>query len=145
MKKYIILFIFLSFIFTIKAQQNASCMDFSKTSVDILTENNYLPDGKYNSIKLRQGDKIEVYKPFYRGKKYYLIITSDENLPGIIVELKDISRQIIFQSEEASIIHEFEYNPDKNQNLIISVQVIESEDFDASEQGCVSIVVGFRT
>ncbi len=144
MKKFITFLILLTFAFIINAQENASCRDFTQKSVDILTENDFLPDGRFNSIKLNQGDRIEVYKPFYRGKNYFLVISSDENLPGIIVEVTDVTRSIILESDEPSTLHEFEFSPDKNQNLIISVEVIESDDFDAKIQGCVSIVVGYK-
>lgn len=144
MKKIIVILLLLSIGFFINAQENASCRDFTQVSVDTLVENEFLPDGRYNSVKLNQGDKIEIYKPFYKGKNYMVIISSEETLPGIIVEIKDITRNVIINALEPNNIQELNFMPDKNQNLIISVKVTESEELDETKQGCVSVVVGFK-
>lgn len=134
----------ISFALTLSAQENASCRDFTQGSVEILTESDFLPDGRFNSVRLSQGDKIEIYKPFYRGRSYMLIISSELTLPGIVVEVKDISRRVILSSMEISSLHELVYSPEKNENLIIAVEVVKSEEFESTEQGCVSVVIGFQ-
>ena len=131
-------------VFSLNAQENASCRNFTQDGVSILTDNDFLPDGRFNSVKLSQGDKIEIYKPFYSGRDYLLIITAAENLPGITIEVKDISRKVIFKSDEPGSLHKFNYSPEKNQNLIISVKVVTSEEFEVTEIGCVAVVVGFQ-
>ncbi len=145
MKNYIILLTILFLATFLNAQENVSCRDFTQTSVDILTENNFLPDGNFNSVRLCQGDKIEIYKPFYKGRDYMLIVTSEEVLPGIIVEVKDMTRKVILKSDKPEKLHQLNYTPDKNQNLIISVLVTKSEEYSAENKGCVSVVIGFST
>ena len=144
MKTIIIFFIVFTSVLALNAQENVSCRDFTQNGVTILTDNDFLPDGRFNSIKLSQGDKIEIYKPFYSGRDYFLVITAEENLPGVTVEVKDISRKVIFQSDKPSNLQEFKYTPEKNQNLIISVKVTTSEELEATAQGCVAVVVGFQ-
>jgi hypothetical protein len=144
MKIVIVIFMVFTSVFALNAQENASCRDFTQDGVTILTDNDFLPDGRFNSVKLSQGDKIEIYKPFYSGRDYLLVITAAENLPGITVEIKDISRKVIFQSDESNSLQEFNYTPERNQNLIISVKVTTSEELEETEIGCVAVVVGFQ-
>lgn len=144
MKKIYILFTFVIITSVSFSQSNPSCVDFSQTSVDLLNSNDFLPDGRFNSARLAQGDKIEMYKPFYKSRTYMIVVSCEETLPGVIVEVKDMARNVILSSYDPNVEHEFVYTPDKNQNLIISVEVQKSPDMPASNKGCVSVVVGFK-
>jgi len=144
MKKFYIILVFFLTASTVFSQSNPSCRDFTQSSVDLLNTNDYLPDGRFNSARLAQGDKIEMYKPFYMSRSYMIVVSCEENLPGIIVEIKDMARNVILSSTDHSVIHNFVYDPDKNQNLIISVEVVKSPDMPTSDKGCVSVVIGFK-
>ena len=74
MRIFIAFILVFSLTITTNAQENASCRDFTQEGVNILTENDFLPDGRFNSVKLSQDDRIEVYKPFYKGRNYMLIV-----------------------------------------------------------------------
>lgn len=142
-KIYIILFSLFISALTL-AQSNPSCVDFTRVSVDMINNNDFIPDGKFNSARLAQGDVIQMYKPFYKSKTYMIIVSCEDNLPGVTVKIQDMARNTIIESTESSVIHEFEYTPDKNQNLIFSVEVEKSADMPASEKGCVSVVIGYK-
>ncbi len=145
MKKIIFVYVFLLIgIIQGFSQADAGCRNFTQTSVDLLNSSDYLPDGRFNAARLAQGDKIEMYKPFYKSRTYMIVISCEENLPGINVEIKDMARNVILKSDTTNVTQEFVYTPDKNQNLIISVEVEQSADMPAVDKGCVSVVIGFK-
>jgi len=145
MKKiFFTIFVICLFNLQIYSQENAGCRDFTQNSITSLNENEFLPDGKYNSVKLNPGDKIEVYKPFYKGREYMILVQADVSLPGISVELKDVTKNIIYNTTEIKSVQEILFTPDKNQNIIISVVVSKSANVDINVNACVSVVVGFK-
>lgn len=126
------------------AQGSDGCRDFSQIDVEILNKNDYIPDGRFNSVKLTYGDKIQVYKPFYKGKKYMIIVSCDDMIDGISIELTDMTRKMIYKSDSAVCKHKVEFVPDKNQNLIINVSVDKNNNQTSTIKACVSVVVGFK-
>lgn len=145
-KKLLIFSFFILFLISgVFAQyNNASCKGFTNESVNILNENNYIPDGQYNSIRLAQGDEFDIYKPFYRSKKYMIVISCADVLPGLKVQIKNIQKEIIWESSQADKIQEFVFTPEKNQSLIISIKVVQSDEYSQNEKACVAVVVGFK-
>ena len=137
------LFFNIFLVFHVSAQQNVSCRDFTQTVIKIINDNDYIPDGRFNTVKLTQGDKIQVYKPFYKGKKYIIIVASEDTLGGVNVQLTDMTRKVFYKSDKAKNLHKIEFTPEKNQNLIISVDVDKKEG-EPSVRACVAVVVGFK-
>lgn len=126
------------------SQESVGCRDFTQIDVDILNKKEYIPDGRFNSVKLTEGDKIQVYKPFYSGRKYMIIVSCEDNLDGLDVELTDMTKKVIYKSDQSQKRHEIVYEPDKNQNLIISVSVKTIGEQKISVKACVNVVVGFK-
>lgn len=126
------------------AQGDSGCRDFTQIDVELLNKKDYIPDGRFNSVKLTFGDKIQVYKPFYKGKKYLIIVSCDETIDGVSIELTDMTRKMIYKSDSATTMHIVEFVPDKNQNLIINVSVDKKDNQSTSIKACVSVVVGFK-
>ncbi len=126
------------------SQENPSCRAFTNKYVNLLRSKNYLSDAHYNSVRLVQGDKIEVYKPFFREREYIIIVSCDPKLPGVNVSITDMGKNIIYKSEKTAKEQTIEISPKKNQNLIISVKTAKSEDYPKDYKGCVSIVIGFK-
>ncbi len=121
-----------------------SCRDFTQTGVEILNENDFIPDGRFNSAKVASDDRIEIYKPFYRGRNYMIVITIEDDMPGVYVEVKDITRKVILKNDEAQKVVKFEFVPEKNQNLIISVKVDKDADIPVDKKGCIAVLVGYK-
>lgn len=145
MKKILFVFLFTaSSLYYVNAQYTSSCKNFTQTSVDILNKNDFIPDGRYHSVKLSQGDKINIYKPFYVHKEYLIVSTCENSLPGIKIAIQSMSKKMIFQSEDFSQIHKFKYKPERNQNLIISIEVGKSDTIPVVQKACTSVIIGFK-
>jgi hypothetical protein len=147
---FLLVFTSIIFSFNIKAQNNSSnsCKNFTQTGVDILNENDYIPDGRFNTTKVAADDRIEIYKPFYRGRNYMIVITIEDDMPGVYVEVKDITRKVILKNDKAKKQVKFEFVPEKNQNLIISVKVDKNTETENTEtngkKGCIAVLVGYK-
>jgi hypothetical protein len=126
------------------AQASASCKNFAKTGFEILDTAVFTHDGRYNALKLSEGDKIDVYKPFYKGRTYKIVVLSEENMPELTFKVINIQRQTLFESDNLENAQFWEYTPDKNENLIITVEIPGAEG-DKIESGCVAVIVGYKT
>ncbi len=124
--------------------QISSCRYCSDHNFKNLVDSDYQPDGKYNVYKLKQGDEIEIYKSFYNGRKYMLSVYAEEVLPGVMVEVSDMKHQVILTSDNMKNKQTLEIKPERNKNLIISLKIIDSEEYDKDIFGCVSFAVGYK-
>jgi len=135
---------------SLKAQSSASCTGFAKEGFTVLDTAIYTHDGRYNSLKLSQGDKIEVYKPFYKGRTYKIVVSSEDNLSGMTFKIVNIQKATLYESKTTDNVQYWEYTPEKNENLIITVEIpaAAKKDGDAEqtiESGCVAVIVGYKT
>jgi len=89
---------------------------------------------------------MEVYKPFYSSKEYYIMVSCEDCLPGINVTLLDMDNSIVYNSQKPQQKVEINYKPPKNQNLRISLTVAQDNISNTknANKGCVSMVVGFK-
>ena len=142
--KLLLLTAVLFFSITIFAQNNSSCRGFAKEGITILDTAFFVHDGRYNAVKLAEGDKIDVYKPFYKGRRYMITVIAEDNLPGINIKIDNIRRENLHHNEESGNRHSWIFEPTKNENLIISVEVLkEGEKPDLSNRGCVAVLIGY--
>jgi len=148
MKIFKILIILLAVILTVKSsksQTSASCKNFAKSGFEILDTNVFVHDGRYNALKLSEGDKIDVYKPFYKGRTYKIVVVSEDNLPVLSFKVINIQRQTLYESGESNNAQYWEYTPEKNENLIITVEIPAADASEKVENGCVAVIVGYKT
>lgn len=144
-KTILLLFAIIIFSKNIQAQASASCKNFAKSGFDILDTAVFVHDGRYNALKLSEGDKIDVYKPFYKGRTYKIVVLSEENLQELSFKVINIQRQTLYESETLENAQYWEYTPEKNENLIITVEIPGTEDEEKIETGCVAVIVGYKT
>lgn len=144
-KKYILLLIFTIVIsVTANAQLEFGCKKFTKSGLDRLDTLNFIHDGRYNAVKLNPGESFDVYKPFYRGKTYNIVMFCDESLPGISFEILTIHQDQVFKSPGGRKFQEFEYTSKKTQNLIIRVSVDQAKTDENYEEACVALLIGYK-
>ena len=147
LQKYItILIILLSFGYNSTAQ-DASCKSFAKSGLAVLDTTVFVHDGHYNTVRLSEGDKIDIYKPFYKGRKYKIVAMAEADLPGLNITIKNVKRQELYKSSQTLDIQEWEYMPTKTENLIISVEIpkLTTEEGEKLKRACVAIIIGFST
>lgn len=144
LKSLIFIFAIILFAKSSFSQTSASCKNFAKTGFEILDTTIYVHDGRYNALKLSEGDKIDVYKPFYKGRTYKIVVLSEENLPNLTFKVINIQRQTLYESDNTTNSQSWEYTPEKNENLIITVEIPTPEGTEKLENGCVAVIVGYK-
>ncbi len=122
----------------------AQCMDFvTSTGFQILDTAKYVPEGRFDAMTLSQGDYLKVYKSFFRGKTYRIVICADKNIPKLNFKVQSMQGEIIYENTAAENSETWEYTSDKNQNLIIKV-IIPSAENTKPKSGCVAVILGYK-
>ena len=129
--------------FFINKGVDAQCIDLVKDKgFTYLDTSKYVPEARFNAMPLREGDDIDIYKSFFKGKEYRIVVIGAENMPKLNFKVTNFQRQVLFDSSIAKT-ESWDFPSDKNQNLIISVSVPKpSEKKKRPESGCVAVVIG---
>ena len=80
MKKFSIIILAIIGLFFVSPQTaSAQCKEFAKTTCkpDLLP---YVHDGIYNATVLSEGETVELYKTFYSGQEYRIVVCADNDL-----------------------------------------------------------------
>ena len=143
MKKYIKIIALLSVILFAPLTGSAQCKTFSKKvcKLELLP---YVHDGIYNATVLSEGETVELYKTFYSGQEYRLVICGDENLPPVEFQVLDADKNVLYNNADEDYSRKWDFTLESSQMLIISIQVQTSDELsDEIKEGCVSVLVGF--
>lgn len=118
------------------------CNGFAKKSISKLKP--YLNTQQVFSTVLLNGDKTQLASTFYYGDEYRLLISAEEQLGKIQLNIKDSEGNVIFTTKGYGSIM-WDFNVESTQDLtleVITPPAPAKETVDKS--GCVSIVVGFK-
>jgi len=144
MKKIIILSILILAIFSITTRVYGQCKSFAKKMCKVELQQ-YIHDGNYNAAVLTEGEDAELYKTFYAGQQYRIVVCGSDALPRIQFQILDLSRKVLFDNKKNNYVNKWDFELESSQQLVISVKVEESaattEDFQILS-GCVSIMFG---
>ena len=139
--KYIFIIAVLSFLALFKV--NAQCIDLVKTKgFTYLDTSKYIPEARFNALPLREGDDVDIYKSFFKGRTYRIVVVGAENMPKLNFKVTNFQRQTLYDSNITKM-ESWDFVSDKNQNLIISVEVPKAEKDKKPESGCVAVIIGF--
>ncbi len=122
----------------------AQCIDFvTSKGFNTLDTSRYIPEGRFDALVLSQGDYLKVYKSFFRGKTYKVVVIADKKIPKVKFLVKSMQGDIIYDNSNAENKESWEYTSDKNQNLIIKVELPPAEGTKI-ESGCVAVLLGYK-
>jgi len=141
---------FLKYIFIISvlsilslSEVNAQCIDLVKhKGFTYLDTSKYIPEARFNALPLREGDDVDIYKSFFKGRNYRIVVVGAENMPKLNFKVTNFQRQTLYDSNITKM-ESWDFVSDKNQNLIISVEVPKAEKEKKPQSGCVAVIVGF--
>jgi hypothetical protein len=135
---YILIILFIS-----SVSIHAQCLDFVQTKgFEILDTDTHVPEGRFDAMILSEGDNLTVYKSFFRGKTYRVVVLGAETLPGLQYKVKTMNGDVIYENinDDSKF---WDYTSDRNQNLIISVE-IPYETGTQPASGCVAVILGYK-
>lgn len=105
----------------------------------------YTHDGNYHAAVLMEGEEAELYKTFYSGMDYRLVICNEETIPALEFTVFDASRNVIFSNKEDKNIKSWDFKLESSQQLRLVLKVASSGQAGTQpSSGCVSIMFGFR-
>ncbi len=141
-KVLLIIIIYFAFFYS---NINAQCLSFVKTTgFSKLDTSKYSPPSRLNAVILTEGDIAFIYKPFFAGKKYKIVIICNNDLPLPSFTVKNFQEKILFDSKESDNTDSWVYKPTKSQNLIISLKIPKRSDGETPKTGCVAVVIGIE-
>jgi len=147
MKKFSIIIVAIIGLFFVSPQTaSAQCKDFAKTTCkpDLLP---YVHDGIFNATVLSEGETVELYKTFYSGQEYRIIVCADDKLPPVQFQILDSDRNVLFDNNDKDLVQTWDFKLSSSQMLVVSLQVQTADELDENtddiKNGCVAVLVGF--
>jgi hypothetical protein len=105
----------------------------------------YIFNGQLNSAVLSEGDIAELQLTLYSGQNYRICVCSQENLGKTEFRLIDMNNNLIFNNKEHDFVTFWDLTTDATQQITVQVKIPVSEHpTDIIQNGCVSILVGFK-
>ncbi len=118
------------------------CNGFAKKSLAKLKP--YLNTQQVFSTVLLNGDKTQLSSTFYYGDEYRLLITADDKLGKIQLNIKDSQGNVVFTTKAYGTIM-WDFNVESTQDLTLEVVTPEAPAGQTEDKsGCVAIVIGFK-
>ncbi len=142
--KYILPLFLLAFV--ISEYSFGQCKNFAKkVCKQELTP--FIHDGNYNAAILSESEDAELYKTFYSGQGYRVLICYSDALPDIHFRVMDVERNVLFDNADHNYINKWDFTPSASQQLIVWLKVgsfkSESEEGEMDlASGCVAILFG---
>ena len=118
------------------------CNGFAKKSLSKLKP--YLNTQQVFGTVLLNGDKTQVSSTFYFGDEYRLLISADDKLGKIQLNVKDANGVVVYSTKAYGSIM-WDFNVESTQDLTLEVVTPEAAAGQATDNsGCVAIIVGFK-
>ena len=130
---------------TLPSKTQAQCKQFSETEVmPLLGE--YIISGRYNTLRLREGEEILIFKTLSKGINYRIVVKCEDSLAtNLHYVIKDWEDATLYDNAEHSNSYKWDYSSDKTQRIKINVYVPKSSaDGEPLKEGCVTVLTGIK-
>lgn len=127
----------------------AQCNEFTENEVlPLLSDGNenFIISGKYNAVKLNEGDDMLIFRSLTKGITYRFIAKGEESMPdNTFFVVESWQGDTLFNSSQNGYPKYFDYeNKKNNQRVKIYVKVPASGNKPGAS-GCVSVVTGIKS
>ncbi len=123
---------------------SAQCKGFAKKicKLELIP---YIHDGNYHAAILTEGEEAELYKTFYSGQHYRLVVCGSDALPDIEFKVIDAYKNVLYDNTKNNLERVWDFQLEASQQLKITVKVPTSnEQSEYPASGCVAIMFGFK-
>ncbi len=126
------------------SQSHSQCKQFTEVEVMPLLED-YIISGRYNTIKLKEGEEILIFKTMSKGIDYRVIVKCVDSLAtNLHFTVKDWEDNLIFDNKDQNFSSVWDYNSTKTQRVKINVEVPQTTENPPLREGCVSVLTGIK-
>ncbi|MDG5800094.1 hypothetical protein QA597_06950 [Marinilabiliaceae bacterium ANBcel2] len=100
-------------------------------------------DGNFNATYIEEGERAELYKTFFRGEEYRLVVTAVEALPDIRVRVFDENQHLLFDNANHEYTKVWDFVAETTSNIMVQVIVHDLEE-ESVKGGCLAILFGVK-
>jgi len=123
----------------------AQCNEFnSQAQEKQLDPKNYISDGHNRARQLMVGEEANLYKTFFSGNKYRLVVAASEQLPKIEFKVFDLQQNLLYDNCKNDLANSWDFQLESSQMLVISVKVPKTSPVADETLGCVSVLIGVK-
>lgn len=123
---------------------SAQCKGFAKKicKLELIP---YIHDGNYHAAILTEGEEAELYKTFYSGQEYRLVVCGSDALPDVEFKVIDAYKNVLYDNSSNANNRVWDFKVEASQQLKIMVKVPNSgTQSEYPISGCVAIMFGFK-
>ena len=105
----------------------------------------YIISGRYNTLKLREGEEILIFKTLSKGIDYRILVRCVDSLANHLhFTIKDWEDNTIYDNEKNNYNYKWDYKSEKTQRIKINVFVPKSSEDSPLKEGCVTVITGIK-
>ncbi|MBN1416517.1 MAG: hypothetical protein JW973_15540 [Bacteroidales bacterium] len=145
MKRIIPALFIIAALFAVDTTTHAQCKGFAKKICkQELTP--YIHDGNYDlSAILTEGEEADLYKTFYSGQNYRMVVCGAEPLTKIEFKVMDAYKNVIYDNREHNLSMTWDFKLEASQQLRIVIKVpVSDKQAEYPFSGCVAILYGLK-
>ncbi len=133
----------LFFLLLSSMQGHAQCIGFAKNIARPLL-GDFVHDGNYSATILGEGESAELYKTFFEGVEYRLVVAGVNTLPQIRITVTDMHKMVLFDNAHHNFSQKWDFYMQTTQKLVVKIKVLENDDAETNTGGCVAILFGVK-
>jgi hypothetical protein len=131
-------------VFAYNSSLSAQCIDFAHNSC-LSQFGEFVHDGNNGVAEMKEGETAELYKTFFSGQTYRLVVCKSDNLPSIHVKVVDGDGKILFDNKNHSYDLVWDFAVKGTQKLVVQIKVLDASTSQTSKKsGCVGILFGIQ-
>lgn len=104
----------------------------------------FIHDGNYNATFMEEGESAELYKTFFEGEEYRLVVATVESLPKLRIRILDDQRNIVFDNADHQYAQVWDFDAKTTGTLIVHIKVPDDKQSTSVRGGCVAILFGVK-
>ena len=122
----------------------SQCINFARSIAKPQLET-YTHDGNYNATYIEEGESAELYKTFFSGQQYRLVLAAVNALPkNIRIRILDEQLKILFDNADHNYTYIWDFTAESTQKLTIHIKIPDNEKNDKITGGCIAILFGIK-
>ncbi len=123
---------------------DAQCRQFTQNEVVPMLDD-FILSGRYNSLKMYEGEELLIYKTLTKDITYRFIVKSQADLPNnISMKITTWNDDEIYNNQNDEYNAVFDYENKKTQRVKIFIIVPEAKAEAKEKSGCVGLVIGLK-
>ena len=105
----------------------------------------FIHDGNYNATYMEEGESAELYKTFFEGEEYRLVVAAVESLPKPRIRILDDQRNVIFDNADHQFAQVWDFQAKTTGTLVVHIKVPDDKQKSNVSGGCIAILFGIKS